>query len=227
MKSLELTTISKSAVEELRDSFDRLPETDHKDGKFRLRRYSVIVLRTSFWNAKQEAEIEQLPVKDFTQSEDYNKHQGGMKRSFENVEEEVLQGDGFKEICLAFKNANNMIDGQEIDVHQMRCVTLNGESELAPEGVHQDGFDRIGIVSINRHNISGGEVYLYKNRYEVDQGGPLNTHESEPFLKYELDDGEMVMIDDSKLWHWGSPVVANTAQQGHIDMFILCAHMRG
>ena len=85
MKSLELTTISKSAVEELRDSFDRLPDTDHKDGKFRLRRYSVIVLRTSFWNAKQEAEIEHLPVKDFTQSEDYNKHQGGMKRSFENL----------------------------------------------------------------------------------------------------------------------------------------------
>ena len=223
MKSLELTTISKSAVEELRDSFDRLPETNHKDGKFRLRRYSVIELRSSFWNAKEEAEIEHLPVKDFTQSEDYNSHQGGMKRVFENVEEEVLQSDGFKEICLTFKNANNMIDGQKIDVHQMRCVTLNGESDLAPEGVHQDGFDRIGMVSIDRLNISGGEVHLYKNRYEVDQGGALNTHESEPFLKYELDDGEMVIIDDKKLWHWGSPVVAETSKQGHLDMFILCA----
>jgi hypothetical protein len=227
MKSLELTKISTPSVAELRGSFDRLPETEHKDGKFRLRRYSVIELRTSFWNAKEEAEIRHLPVKDFTQSEDYNKHQGGMKRTFENIEEEVLQSDGFKEICLIFKNANNMIDGQEIDVHQMRCVTLNGESELAPEGVHQDGFDRIGMVSIDRHNISGGEVHLYQNRYEVDQGGPLNTHESEPFLRYVLDDGEMVMIDDKKLWHWGSPVVANTAEQGYMDMFILCAHLRG
>ena len=99
------------------------------------------------------SQIELLISQDFTQSEDYNKHQGGMKRTFENIEEEVLQSDGFKEICLIFKNANNMIDGQEIDVHQMRCVTLNGESELAPEGVHQDGFDRIGMISIDRDNI--------------------------------------------------------------------------
>lgn len=212
MKILELTKINESSVAELRSSFDRLPETDHKDGKFRLRRYSVIEIRTSFWNAKEEAEIEHLPIKDFTQSEDYNKHQGGMKRIFENVEDQVLQSDGFKDICLTFKNANNMVDGQEVDVHQMRCVTLNGQSELAPEGVHQDGFDRIGMVSIDRNNISGGEVHLYEDRDE------------KPFLKYQLDDGEMVMLDDKKLWHWGSPVVADTAAQGHLDMFILCAH---
>jgi len=225
MKLLELTKVSTPSVAELRGSFDRLPETEHKDGKFRLRRYSVIELRTSFWDANEGAEIRQLPVKEFTQSTEYNKHQGGMKRKFENIEEEVLQSDGFKEICLTFKRANNMVDGQQIDVHQMRCVTLNGKSELAPEGVHQEGFDRIGMVSINRHNISGGEVHLYKSKVEIDQGGPLNVPEREPFLKYELDDGEMVVVDDSKLWHWGSPVVANTTQQGHIDMFILCANM--
>ena len=118
-KKLELTKIRESSVEELRASFNRLPRTEHKDGEFRLRRYSVIELRTSFWGAKEEAEITHLPVKDFTQSEEYNNHQGGMKRIFENIEEEVLQSDGFKEVCLIFRNANNMIDGQEIDVHQI------------------------------------------------------------------------------------------------------------
>jgi hypothetical protein len=224
MKLVELTKIKSDSIEELRDSFDNLPETDHKDGKFRLRRYSVIELRTTFWNALEEVEITPLPVTDFTQSDEYNKYQGGMKRHFENLEDEVLQSEGFKDICLTFKRANNMADGQKVDVHQMRCVTLNGESELAPEGVHQDGFDRIGIVSVNRHNARGGEVHLYKNVYEVGLGGPLNRPEREPFLKYEMEEGEMVIIDDKKLWHWGSPVGANTAAKAYVDMIILCAH---
>ena len=74
MKLLELTKIKSDSVEELRGSFDNLPETDHKDGKFRLRRYSVIELRTTFWNALEEVEITPLPVTDFTQSDKYNKH---------------------------------------------------------------------------------------------------------------------------------------------------------
>ena len=117
-----------------------------------------------------------------------------------------------------------MADGQKVDVHQMRCITDGGAAELAPEGVHQDGFDAIGMVSINRHNARGGELHLYKNVYEVDQGGPLNRPETEPFVKYEMEDGEMVIIDDKKLWHWGSPVKANTAAKAYVDMIILCAY---
>ena len=35
---LQLGTISRSAVEDLSQSFNNLPETDHLDGKYRLRR---------------------------------------------------------------------------------------------------------------------------------------------------------------------------------------------
>ena len=137
-----------------------------------------------------------------------------MKRSFENIEEEVLQSDGFKEICLAFKNANNMIDGQEIDVHQMRCVTLNGESELAPEGVHQDGFDHIAMIGINRHNIHGGELMAYK---EKEGYGPFITH--------ALEDGEMIMLRDRELWHNATPIARQDEDEvGYGDWFIFCAN---
>ena len=101
MKLLQLNQLGDS-LGDLKESFNGLPHTEHKDGKYRLRRYSVIELRTSFWNAKEEAVIERLEHREFEQSEDYNKHQGGMARDFEEIDDSTLQSEGMKEICLNF-----------------------------------------------------------------------------------------------------------------------------
>ena len=214
MKLLQLLRISDNAVASVTDSFDRLPYTDHKDGKYRLRRYSAVEVRTTFWNAKEEAEIRSLDRVEFTQGKEWNNHQGGMTRTFESIEEEVLQSEGFKEICLAFKKYFNIVDGQEVEVHQMRVRTLEGEewTQVSPEGVHQDGYDHIAIIGINRHNIEGGELLAYLRKDE------------DYFLKYDLDAGEVLMLDDSKLWHNASPIRRSTAAVGYGDWFVLTAH---
>ena len=76
---------------------------------------------------------------------------------FKEIEKDILQSEGMKEICLAFKKINNLDDGQRVDVHQMRVITYDEEfgdkTPVAPEGVHQDGFDCIAMVGINRNNI--------------------------------------------------------------------------
>jgi len=217
MKLLQLLKISDDAVASVTGSFDSLPHTSHKDGKYRLRKYSAIELRTSFWNAKEEAEIRRLNQEDFIQDEKWNDHQGGMIRSFEPIEDEVLQSQGFKEICLAFKKYFNMISGEKVEVHQMRVRTLDGTewTPVAPEGVHQDGYDYIAIVGINRHNIEGGELLAYLSKDE------------DYFLKYALNSGEILMLDDSRLWHNASPIRRATASVGYGDWFILTAHDSG
>ena len=212
MKLLQLYQLGEE-VGDLKESFNNLPHTNHKDGKYRLRRYSVVEVRTTFWNAKREAEINHLPHRDFTQSEELNKHQGGMARDFEEIEEEVLQSEGMKKICLTFKQANDLIDGQEIEIHQMRVATLSdGSAQTSPEGTHQDGFDYIAMVGIDRQNMLGGELMVYEDR------------DAQPFLTYALKSGEMVMLNDRKLWHNATPVQAmNRVGQGFGDWFILCA----
>jgi len=218
MKLLQLNQLGDS-INGLKESFDNLPHTDHKDGKFRLRRYSAIELRTSFWDAKEEAVVERLDHRVFNQSEDYNKHQGGMARDFKEIENSTLQSEGMKEICLIFKHANDLIDGQEIEIHQMRVLTQeDGRAQTSPEGVHQDGYDHIAMVGINRHNIFGGELLVYEM-------GPKGVgHKHVPFLTYALGEGEMILLDDRKLWHNANPVVAGGEfETGHGDWFILCA----
>ena len=213
MKILQLNQLG-SSIDDLKQSFDSLPHTDHKDGKYRLRRYSVIELRTTFWNAKEEAEITRLDHREFKQSEELNKHQGGMARNFEEIKDSDLQGEGMKEICLGFKRANRLVDGQEIEIHQMRVVTQeDGTAKVSPEGVHQDGFDYIAMVGVNRYNVHGGELLVYDNK------------KSNPFVQRALNDGEMIMLNDGEVWHNATPIVAGKLdEKGWADWFILCAN---
>jgi len=198
------------------DSFDRLPHTEHKDGAYRLRRYSVVELRTTFWNALQEAEITRLSHRDFEQSEDLNKHQGGVARSFEEIEDDVLQSRGMKEICMAFRDTFDLVDGQEIEIHQMRVVTcgekFGDKTPVSPEGIHQDGFDYIAMVGVDRKNILGGELMVYRNK------------DDEPIVVHALNSGEIIMLRDNELWHNATPIQkVDKSYEGYGDWFVLCA----
>ena len=84
MKLLQLNYLDGSDVEDVKESFNNLPHTDHKDGKYRLRRLSFAEVRTEFWNAKTEAVITKLENRVFNQSAKYNEHQGDMDRKFED-----------------------------------------------------------------------------------------------------------------------------------------------
>ena len=224
MKLLQLDQLKKESVESLVDSFDNLPETTHADGKYRLRRYSIVEVRTTFWNAGEDVEVRRLENKEFLQSEDLNKHQGGMARKFEDVEDSTLNSKGFKEICHTFLKSNNLINGQEVEVHQMRIKTLENEDYLtkngpwvvtpvSPAGVHQDGFDCIAMIGINRHNITGGNLMVFDSE---DRENPIA---SKP-----LTAGDMFMLDDRKLFHDASPIRAvKRRERGHLDAFVLCA----
>ena len=158
-------------------------------------------------------------------SKNLNRHQGGMARKFEDLEDDTLISEGFKDICLKFKRANDFVGGQEIEVHQMRVKTLDNKDNLtkngpwvvtpvSPEGVHQDGFSHIAMIGVNRHNITGGNLMAFD---------PNNK--DEPILSKPLSAGDMVMLDDSKLFHDASPIRAIKRREvGHLDAFVLCAN---
>ena len=201
---LHLSTISRGAAEDLSQSFGNLPETEHLDGKYRLRRYSVI--------SCDEESCDKLKDQAFFQSEDLNKFQGGMVRKFEPVEESVIKSDGLLEVYNRFREIAGFPLGQKVDVHQMRVITEEEETPVSPEGVHQDGYDYICIVGINRHNITGGHFLGYGNKDE------------EPFLSLPLEAGTMVVVNDRQLWHNASTIKSRYPighEAGFLDSFIL------
>tara|TARA_Y100000593_G_scaffold14582_1_gene27850 strand:- start:12901 stop:13557 length:657 start_codon:yes stop_codon:yes gene_type:complete len=217
MKLMQLDQLDKDVIATVKASFDNLPHTEHKDGKYRLRRYSKIELRTEFWNAAENIRITDLACSDFKQSSDYNLHQGDLERKFEGLEEETLKTEGFKAICHTFKKNNNLVDGVEVHVHQLRVITLeelNGSAPVAPEGIHQDGYDYIAMVGIHRSNIVGGELKAYESK------------DSPAILTHALKDGQMLFLKDRVMWHYATDVIKKHKEidQGYGDWFVLCAN---
>ena len=204
-----LDKISQDSVDSVKESFNRLPKTHHLDGQYRLRRYSRVRINDTY-----EFSYFKLPQQDFNQSEHYNKHQGGMSRAFEEIEDDVVRSMGMLEMCDKFLESGGFSADNEIEVHQMRIITLGEVTRtmVSPEGVHQDGYDFIAIVGIDRCNIYGGNALVYKT-----QGG-------KQIFDCPLQQGEMLMIDDRELWHnAGTITKISPDKQGYMDAFILTA----
>lgn len=207
MRLFQVRKLPDWVIDEIAPYHNNLPETDHLDGKYRLRRYSVVAPITE--GHLMPLGYGRLSTNEFTQSSEYNKFQGDVKRVFEPLEESFVRSKAFTFICNLFNKEFNWQGN--IEVHQMRVLAKEG-GKLSPEGIHQDGFDNISMVGVSRKNMTGGHLLLYRDR------------QSEPIVDMILRDGESVYLDDRELWHNGSPVVAvDPDSETYMDMLILLA----
>jgi hypothetical protein len=160
--------------------------------------------------------LQQLDKQEFMQTDEINRFQGNVVRQFEPILESTLNSAGMRELVELFASANSLPNNQEIEIHQMRISAVYDETQVAPEGVHQDGFNHIALVGIDRSNIVGGEIMLYRSNNEA------------PFFRKVLEDGEVAMLADDKLWHNAKPIrCIDKERSGHMDVFVLIAKEPG
>ena len=206
MYKMQLDKMSDRCLHSLSGVFDDLPTTNHADGNYRLRRYSRVRM------SRKTLVYETLDGQNFTQSSEYNDFQGDVTRTFENISQDVIRGYGFWELCSRFLNSFRLPTENVVEVHQMRVITLKDNTHVAPEGVHQDGYDAICIASVERHNIEGGHLLVHKEK------------DSEPILNMALENGELAYINDRDLWHNATPISRlDPSENGHMDLIILTA----
>tara|TARA_R110002020_G_scaffold314098_1_gene529388 strand:- start:1164 stop:1787 length:624 start_codon:yes stop_codon:yes gene_type:complete len=205
---IHVDKLTSQGVNSLKESFNNVPTTDHKDGKYRLRRYSRVELLS------EPKKFKILEGNEFNQSSDYNKFQGDVERTFENLENETLQSKGMEEMLYLFRMLNHLPHETEVDIHQMRVITLpNHTAEVSPEGAHQDGYDCIAMFGIARYNISGGELLV--------SDGEMGK----PFVSIPINEGTGVFLNDQALWHNASSLAPiEKGRTGYMDAFILTAN---
>ncbi|MBM6552094.1 2OG-Fe dioxygenase family protein [Marinomonas ostreistagni] len=203
---LELGQLTHDAVDHLAPSFESLPDNPYADGHYRLRRYSRFEFRNDT--------LTRLPTRAFVQDASINHFQGDVKRTYPEIEDATVADNCFVELFEHFQKMADLPEGATIEVHQMRIFADHHEVQVAPEGIHQDGFDRIGIYVIQRCNIRGGEVSVH-------------TGENAPaLLKYPLDHGEFVVLNDKKFYHYATPIVPRDGELGYMDAFVLTANFK-
>jgi len=184
--------------------FDRLPVDPYITGHFRSRRLS----RLRLIDGRQV----HLPHGDFLQSADYNHLLGNIRRDYPEIEDGFLALPAFQSVVAAFAAFFAITAQRVLGVHQIRIVATRAESgHPAPEGIHQDGFDHIGIICAARVGVTGAETRLYS-----DPAGA-------PIFARELAAGDAVWVDDRNAFHFTSPLQPVGDAPGHRDVLVITA----
>ncbi|MBD2445590.1 2OG-Fe dioxygenase family protein [Nostoc sp. FACHB-152] len=182
--------------------FNNLPVDPYIKGKYRLRRLSRFTVSGD--------QLIKLPHGYLFQSKNYNPLLGDVKRGFAELEDGIVELDIFKKMVLAFSESCKLHPEAEIGVHQIR-TTCSPENmgNPAPEGIHQDGTDFIGIFSVKRENIQGGETHLYTAKKE------------KPVFSKVLNPGELLLVNDHEFFHFTTPIKPQNEGVGIRDVFVL------
>lgn len=190
----------------LQELFEGLPLDSYTLRGYRLRRHST------FENTEGGFVI--LPQQPFLQSSLYNHLLGGVDRIYEPLETRLLGSKVFHELLKNFEASTNR-PLSKIGVHQIRTLCEGSIPGLpTPEGLHRDGFDVIGIYCVARKNIEGGLTSLYQNEHSL------------PILRWQLQPGELLVIDDRRLLHYTSPLLAANCHMGWRDVFVLTGTLK-
>ena len=201
----KLQMLSALDTDSVNPFFDNLPVDPYIQGSFRRRRFSRFT--------GTPGNLHRLEHKYFVQSTKVNQLAGGIKRDFPELEDSLLELDAFQTVVASFIDFSK-IDPMvtEMGIHQIRIVASRNETgEPAPEGIHQDGFDFVGIFCIKRDGISGGETHLYRAK------------DQPPIFDKVLVPGEFVMVNDRTLYHYASAVAPTGDADGVRDVFVLTA----
>ena len=189
-------------IDSFKQFFNELPVDPYVKGKYRFRRLSRF---TAAGN-----QLVKLPHGYLFQSKEYNPLVGDIKREFAEIDDALTQLDDFKKLVFAFIDACKLHPEAEIGVHQIRTTcSLNNFGNPAPEGIHRDGTDFIGILSVNRENIQGAETHLYVEKKE------------KPVFKKILNPGELLLVNDREFFHFTTPIKPTSDVQGVRDVFVL------
>ena len=198
-----LETINSINLNKIAGFFGNLSGDSYLQKQYRFRRLSRFQI--------VEGEIVKLPHDYLFQSKQYNPILGDAIREYPEIEDKPIQLPDFQKIIKEFYEFCKLCSSHsQIAVHQIRTITskeLIGEP--APEGIHRDGVDLVGIFCVNRDRIKGGITSLYRSK------------DGSPILSKVLHPGEFSIFNDNQFFHYTSAITPIEAQLGIRDVFVL------
>jgi hypothetical protein len=200
--SFALERVDSIKLQGFKGFFTDLPVDPYIKGNYRFRRLSRFKIVKN--------QLIKLPHGYLFQTKNYNPLMGDVRREFAELDENLIQLDEFKKLVFEFSNYCKLDSSVEIGVHQIRttCSPKNFGNP-APEGIHRDGCDFVGIFSVDRENIQGGETHLYVAKRE------------KPVLKKVLHPGELLLVNDHDFFHFTTPIKPLLETEGTRDVFVL------
>ena len=137
---------------------------------------------------------------------------GEVKRDYPELDDAIIELEDFRHLILAFVDTCklNSTEKIKINVHQFRIICdPSNYGEPAPEGIHRDAVDFVGIFCVKRENIQGGETHLYKSK------------KANPVFWKIVNPRELLVFDDREFFHFTTPIKSLSEDVGIRDVFVL------
>ncbi|MBO3461443.1 2OG-Fe dioxygenase family protein [Aetokthonos hydrillicola Thurmond2011] len=197
-----IETLNSVNLDRLKSYFDNLPIDPYLEDNYRLRRFSHFRVTSD--------QVMKLSHGRFFQSKEYNPLLGDVIREYPEIDDTLIELEDFQKIVREFFEFCKLCSTfDEIGVHQIRTTTSDQKiGNPAPEGIHRDGVDLVGIFCVNRENIEGGETHLYKFKDEP------------PVFTQILNKGDFLIFNDRQFLHYTSAIKVKNSKSGIRDVFV-------
>lgn len=197
-----LENIKFLSLDKLKNFFVNLPADPYLEGNYRFRRFSRFKVSST--------SLVKLAHSYFFQSKEYNPLIGDVKREYSDLDNKLIELEDFQKIVWKFFEFCQLCSSfDEIGVHQIRITTSSQHiGSPAPEGIHRDGVDLVGIFCVNRERIEGGETHLYKSKNDS------------PVFQKILNPSQLLVFNDRQFLHFTSPIKAISSEDGIRDVFV-------
>lgn len=182
--------------------FEKLPADPYLEDNYRFRRLSHVQVINN--------QVINLPHTPLYQSKEYNPLLGNVVRNYPDINEQLIALEDFQKIVRVFFEFCQLCSKvNEIGIHQIRTTTMSEKiGQPAPEGIHRDGVDLVGIFCVNRKGIKGGITELYKAKNE------------RPIFSKILQPGEFLIFNDHQFFHYTSAIKTTNSEVGIRDVFV-------
>lgn len=202
LASYVLEMLTEINVDQFKPFFNNLPIDPYLEGNYRFRRLSHFQIAGD--------RLVKLPHRRLFQSKQYNPILGDVVREYEEMEDGLINLEDFQKVIWEFFQFCQLCtDHNEVAVHQIRTTATSQQiGNPAPEGIHRDGVDLVGIFSCHREGIEGGETHLYKEKT------------GRPAISKVLHPGEFLVFRDAQYFHYTSPVNTSGIEPGVRDVFV-------
>jgi hypothetical protein len=197
-----LESINFVRLDKFKNFFSNLPVDPYLEGNYRFRQFSRFKVSSNT--------LVKLPHSYFFQNKEYNPLLGDLKREYPELNNKLIELEDFQKIVWEFFKFCQLCSAfDEIGVHQIRITASSQQiGSPAPEGIHRDGVDLVGIFCVNRERLEGGETHLYK------------TKDNRPVFQKILNIGELLVFNDREFFHFTSPIKAISSEHGIRDVFV-------
>jgi hypothetical protein len=162
-----------------------------------------------------------LPQYALQQSIQYNPVHGGVRREYPPINDEITRRSDFHRLLDAYASFFGWSDAIVLVQFQRVDCFAGRIGRPAVEGFHQDGNRHVGMLVVNRRNITADSGV---SQYVMDDHGKKTEQ-----LVFDavVPAGELVFWNDKRVWHYGTDIrVADPSAnegRGVRDIVILSA----